>query len=67
MDVQAILDARQYKTTSVVKDVELQYDLGNLLATDLNPLDAESLRYPSPSLSCWPQTISDYSLPCLWY
>lgn len=46
MDVQAILESRQarYKTTAVSKEVELQYDLGNLLATDLNPLDTDSLR-----------------------
>ena len=42
MDVEAILG--QYKSTSVPKDVELQYDLGNLLASDLNSLDTESLR-----------------------
>ena len=47
MDVQAILDSKQakYKTTEVSKEVELQYDLGNLLATDLNSLDSASLRY----------------------
>ncbi len=47
MDVQAILDSKQakYKTTDVSKEVELQYDLGNLLATDFNTLDSASLRY----------------------
>lgn len=47
MDVQAILDSRQakFKTTDVSKEVELQYDLGNLLATDFNSLDSEALRY----------------------
>ncbi len=47
MDVQEILDSRKakYKNTDVTKEVELQYDLGNLFATDLNPLDASALRY----------------------
>lgn len=47
MDVQAVLDSRKakYKTTDVSKEVDLQYDLGNLLVTDLNPLDNDSLRY----------------------
>lgn len=46
MDVEKILESRkaQYKTVEVTKEVELQYDLGNLLATDLNPLDASALR-----------------------
>ena len=46
MEVDSILSARkaQYKTTDVSKEVELQYDLGNLLATDLNPLDEGLLR-----------------------
>lgn len=46
MDVEEILESRkaQYKTVEVTKEVELQYDLGNLLATDLNPLDASALR-----------------------
>jgi hypothetical protein len=45
MDVDEILESRkaQYKTVQVTKEVELQYDLGNLLATDLNPLDASAL------------------------
>lgn len=33
------------QTAGVKKDVELQYDLGNLLASDLNTLDSQSLRY----------------------
>lgn len=46
MDVQDILESRKakYKTVEVTKEVELQYDLGNLLANDLNPLDASALK-----------------------
>ncbi len=42
----AVLAARQgqYKSTEVEKDVEPQYDLGNLLMTDLSALDTEDLR-----------------------
>lgn len=48
MDVDAVLAAREgrYKTTAVEKDVEPQYDLGNLLITDLSSVDSEELRYP---------------------
>ena len=35
----------QHKSTEVLKEVELQFDLGNLLATDLNSLNTEALRY----------------------
>ena len=47
MDVDAILatSAAQHKSTEVNKEVELQFDLRNLLATDLNSLDTEALRY----------------------
>ena len=46
MDVEGILEARKakYKTTDVSKEVELQYDVGMLLATDLNPLDPAAIR-----------------------
>ena len=46
VDLQAVLDARkaQYKSVEVHKEVELQYDLGNLLATDLSPLDAQAMK-----------------------
>ena len=46
MDVEAILatSAAQHKSTEVNKEVELQFDLRNLLATDLNSLDSEALR-----------------------
>lgn len=46
MDVDEILAASksQRKSTDVDKDVELQFDLGNLLATDLNSLDTEALK-----------------------
>ena len=51
MDVEAILAAStaQHKSTEVNKDVELQFDLRNLLATDLNSLDTETLRYIAQS------------------
>ena len=47
MDVEAILATStvQHKSTEVNKEVELQFDLRNLLATDLNSLDIEALRY----------------------
>ena len=50
MDVDAILatSTAQHKSTEVNKEVELQFDLRNLLATDLNFLDTETLRY-----ICW--------------
>ena len=53
VDLEAILAAKtaQYKSTDVQKDVELQYDLGNILATDLNPLDAQALKYDAVSRS----------------
>ena len=35
----------QHKSTDVNKEVELQFDLRNLLATDLNSLDTGALRY----------------------
>ena len=46
MDVEAILSAHQskFKSTEVNKEVELQFDLGRLLATDLNEIEAESLK-----------------------
>lgn len=46
MDVDAILSAHQskYKPTDVSKEIELQFDLGNLVVTDLNNIDTESLR-----------------------
>ena len=34
----------ELRSTDVSKEVELQFDLGNLLATDLNSLDTEALR-----------------------
>lgn len=47
MAVEAILSAHQskFKSTEVEKEVELQFDLGRLLATDLNELDVQSLKY----------------------
>lgn len=39
------------QSTEVKKDVELQYDLGNLLASDLNTLDSQSLRYVVSGIS----------------
>ena len=46
MDVEAILSAHQskFKSTEVAKEVELQFDLGCLLATDLNEIDAQPLK-----------------------
>ncbi|KAH9379397.1 hypothetical protein HPB48_012267 [Haemaphysalis longicornis] len=36
-----------YKPIDVVKDLDLEFDLGNLLATDPNPLDSFKLRAES--------------------
>ena len=46
MEVDSILEIHkaEYKPTDVAKEVELQYDLGNLLVTDLNPLDEKELK-----------------------
>lgn len=46
IDLQAVLEAKksQHKSIEVKKEVELQYDLGNLLATDLNPIDTQALK-----------------------
>ena len=46
VDVEAVLASKkvQTRTTEVAKDVELHYDLGNMLATDLNALDTQALR-----------------------
>ena len=47
MDVDAVLADQQSrnKALEVQKEVELQFDLGNLLASDLNDLDTAALRY----------------------
>lgn len=52
VDLEAVLAAKkaQYKSTEVQKDVDLQYDLGNLLATDLNPLDDQAMTYVTPAI-----------------
>ena len=46
VDLEAVLKAKkaQYKSIEVDKGVELQYDVGNLLATDLNPLDHHAMK-----------------------
>ena len=46
MDVDALLaeNKSKHKSTEVKKDVELQFDLGNLLATDLNIIDTAAFR-----------------------
>ena len=46
MDIDAVLAEQQsrYRTTDVSKDVELQIDLGNLLASDLNNIDMDAMR-----------------------
>ena len=46
VDLEAVLEAKkaQYKSVEVRKDVELQFDAGNLLATDLNPLDQQAMK-----------------------
>lgn len=37
-------DAEKYKPITVEKHLELEYDLGNLLATDNNDLDQKELK-----------------------
>ena len=46
LDVDALLaeNKSKHKSTEVKKDVELQFDLGNLLATDLNIIDTAAFR-----------------------
>ncbi|XP_064406159.1 ribosome biogenesis regulatory protein homolog [Halichondria panicea] len=46
MEAESILAAQQaqYKSTEVEKEVELQFDVGNLLATDLNNLNEDELK-----------------------
>ena len=47
MDVDEILSVHheKYKSTDVHKEVQLTFDLGNLLASDLNHIDTSRLRY----------------------
>lgn len=49
MDVDEILSAHheKYKSTDVHKEVQLTFDLGNLLASDLNHIDTTRLRQES--------------------
>jgi len=46
IDVDTILAAKQsqYKTTEVHKEVDVETDIGNLLATDNNVLEADRLK-----------------------
>ena len=52
MDVDAVLTAHQskFKTTDVSKEVDLVFDLGHLMATDLNNIDTKSFKYKSCDL-----------------
>jgi len=47
--VQKILQNAQsestFKSTQVTKDIDVDIDVGNLLASDPNPLDLKRLRY----------------------
>jgi len=36
---------RSFKSTQVTKDIDVDIDVGNLLALDPNPLDLKRLRY----------------------
>jgi len=36
---------RSFKSTQVAKDIDVDIDVGNLLALDPNPLDLTRLRY----------------------
>lgn len=46
MEVDSILAAKtaHFKSTTVEKEVELQFDVGCLLATDLNNLEPDELK-----------------------
>ena len=46
IDVEAILSTKQsqYKSTDVDKDVDVELDIGNLLATDTNILKSDELK-----------------------
>lgn len=46
MDVDVVLSAHhgKFKTTEVSKEVDLDFDLGHLMATDLNNIDIKSFR-----------------------
>lgn len=46
IDVDAILSTRQsqYKSIQVDKDVDVELDIGNLLATDTNVLKSDELK-----------------------
>lgn len=43
-------EEEKLKSTSVQKDIDLNFDLGNLLAVDSNPLDAIKLRWDKYSV-----------------
>ena len=48
--VQSVLEkvsaeAAKYKSTNVTKDIDIELDLGNLQATDVNELKETDLRY----------------------
>lgn len=49
IDVDAILSTKQaqYKSTEVSKDVDVEVDIGNLLATDTNVLKSDELKLAS--------------------
>ena len=44
IDVEDII-ATRYKSTRVKKEVNLQFDIGNLLASDLNNIDTATFKY----------------------
>lgn len=44
IDAEGIIAAR-YKSTEVKKEVNLQFDIGNLLASDLSNIDTAALKY----------------------
>ena len=46
VDVEAILSTKQsqYKSVEVSKDVDVEVDIGNLLATDTNVLKSDELK-----------------------
>jgi regulator of ribosome biosynthesis len=42
---EAAKQADQFKTINVEKHLELEYDLGTLLALDINDLDTKKIRF----------------------
>ena len=58
IDVEGII-ATRYKSTEVSKEINLQFDIGNLLASDLNNIDTAALTYVRKN---WNYSPLEYSI-----